>query len=272
MCALAVAAAFVDVGCSLSFDVGPAVADGGGDSASQGDDSGGGTDTGGTPLNDAGDGGPDTSTPLGPPRYVSASVASPSGTHDMTVARPPGTQPGDLLLVSVYANNDTNTITPDPAAGWTVIANLPTSTCESNALWAYHIIGASDGSSYLFTGHDAPDQEALAIVAYRGADPAKPIGPTKMVTVGGNSASYTISLTTDVANELVVMMPVNDQGGSSANWTPPSGMLKRADNGSLAAFEETLATAGPTASRTATTSAADHCGAVEMVGVRPAPR
>ena len=100
----------------------------------------------------------------------------------------------------------------------------------------------------------------------------KPLGPTKMLAVPGNSADYgPISIATDVANEVVVMMPINDQGGSSAKWTAPPGMIEHADNGTLAFFDETRVNAGQADSRIATTSAADHCGAVEMVGVRPAP-
>jgi len=273
MCALAVAVALFDFGCSLSFDTGP-LGDGGLGDAPQNDT--GTPDDGSTSGNDSGggkpDGGaPDTGTPAKPqpPQFIGKSTASPSESNGFLVSKPAQALQGDLLLASIYVDDHDNVITAP--GGWTFIDThvLPTA-CSGITTWAYHFYSNSDPSDYLFGIKDARDLEMIAIMAYRGVDSSRPIGQ-HIVTEYKSTLLYgPVSLTTDQPNETLVMMSANKAGTA---WTPPSVMSPRVDTGVLGVFDEPRANAGTTDPRTATStgSASDSCGAVELVGLHPAP-
>ncbi|HWL87657.1 MAG TPA: hypothetical protein VNO21_17755 [Polyangiaceae bacterium] len=273
-----IAAALGGGGCSLAFDVG-ALPDGGLDSrfptdgdvptdgsSPESDGSGGGVVDGG--AQDTG------SHPApGPPQYIGNSAKTLTGTKNVTTAMPPGAKAGDLLIAAVYSNDSTSSITPPTGQTWTTIKS--SSNCTAKALWAYHVIGASDGSSYTFISGDTNDT-AIALVAYRGVDATTPLASDREIFNSlGNSDPYgPISVTADKANETVVMMPVNvaADGTGNPNWGSISGTTKPVDIGTLAVYQETATTSGQTPSRTPTVNTGDHCGAVVMVAVRPTPQ
>ena len=265
MCAVAVA--FVDFGCSLSFDTGPLPSDDGGP---QGDT--GAPDHGGTPGYDSGDGnsdtGADTSAPKPqPPKFIDKSTDSAESVTVLRGHKPPGALQGDLLLASIYVKDAQNGITPP--AGWTLMDQRGLTDCGTTA-WAYHFCGNAEPSEYDFAIKLERDFLRIAIVTYRGVDRVSPIGQ-HVVTDFVDTLFYgPVSLTTDQPNETLVMMVGNK---SATGWLTPDGMNLRVNADALGVFDEPRPNAGKTDSRTATSSgsASDSCGDVQLVGLHAAP-
>ena len=269
MCALALAVVFFDVGCSLSFETGPF----------QGGDDGGPdglpSNEAGIPDSDAGstnDGDADTGTPpkQQPPKFISASTDSRSGSSAFNVARPANTAQGDLLVAAVYVKDSDNTITFP--TGWSVIDQRSLPECEGFTTWAYHLVGSSEPSTYTVGITFTRDLQEIAIVAYRGVDRSRPIGPHNVTPYKSTLLYGPVTLTTDQPNQTLLLMASNKAG---TGWSVPSGMQTPApvNTNVLGIFDEPRPNAGATDPRTAVSSgtSADSCGDVALVALRPAP-
>jgi len=218
MCALALAVASFDLGCSLSFDTG-ALPDGGPGGPLQND--AGTPDNGSAPGNDGDGGNPDagsrpdagdSNSPAKPqpPQFIGMSTDSESDATGFVVSKPTGTLPGDLLLVSIYVTDQQNVITfPGMAGDWHPIDTHVLTKCQATTVWAYHVYSNSDPSPYYFGIQYARFVESLALMAYRGVDSKNPIGQHVLTEFSATLSYGPVLLTTDQANETLVLMSVN---------------------------------------------------------------
>jgi len=155
---------------------------------------------------------------------ASAIVTGASGTT-LTIARPDGVEPGDLLLAQIR-HRSTSTLTPP--AGWTEISTITRSTAHHGVY--YKIADASEPTSYVFNQNTNAGRMAGGIGAYIGVDPTAPIDA--WAASGLDTATLVApNATSTVDNALVVRLwgwraPSATNAGVGFN-APPTGVTER---------------------------------------------
>ena len=202
--------------------------------------------------------------PPGAPTVRSVGTGTSNGpATTLTVPKPNGTTEGDLL-VAFAANMNGASRNMTAPAGWTAVPNTEVfnGTGVRTHSW-YHVAGASEPSSYVFTetGGSAYDMSG-GIAAITGASPSAPINASAAQS-NGTTASTSVnapSVTTTVGNSLLLY------GGAcnvSITFTPPVSMIERWDLASTGTYRVTtelasqpLPAAGATGIKTAIASGA----------------
>ncbi|MGH2568746.1 MAG: PQQ-dependent sugar dehydrogenase, partial [Bacteroidota bacterium] len=142
--------------------------------------------------------------PVVPPPVLFRSAAnSLVGQHDTTtITKPVGVVNGDILLAHIYAESDGHAITAP--SGWTLIVNVENVPSDFRSAW-YWKRATGEGSNYVFTSTGSIWLGG-AIAAYSGAIASgNPIDAFGSGNVGGsNTSAVATSITTTVANTLVV--------------------------------------------------------------------
>jgi hypothetical protein len=155
---------------------------------------------------------------------ASAIVTGASGTT-LTIARPDGVEPGDLLLAQIR-HRSTSTLTAP--AGWTQVATITRSTAHHGVY--YKIAGASEPASYGFNQNTNAGRMAGGIGAYLGVDPDAPINAWAASALD-TATLVAPTATATVDNALVVRLwgwraPSATNSGVGFN-TPPAGVTER---------------------------------------------
>lgn len=194
----------------------------------------------------------------------------------ITVLTPAGTVSGDVLLASIAVVSITSTVaTP---AGWTLVQNTPQSSGNKTRLYTfYRVAGGSEPGSYAWTFSGANSGAVAALASFSGADiSASPIDASAAQTTSDASFNHTApSVTTTVAGDMLVTV---HEYASSRNWTPPTGMMERADlysdtNGgntgvSMELNTESRSVAGATGARTAKVPSNKDRGATHAIALK----
>ena len=200
---------------------------------------------------------------------------------DVTIARPAGTAPGDVMLASIAVRPVEADITPPP--GWTLIRRTDqTSSGTAQSLATYYkVAGASELASYTWTLSLGYHSVAGGIAAFSGVSTASPIDAEDGQPTPSALTHATPSVTTSVGGTMLVAAHASSTQG--ATWTPdpsmteafdaPGGWGNAPDAGHMfvSASWATQAAAGPTGAKTATASAAQS-GNSHIVALRPATR
>jgi hypothetical protein len=169
-----------------------------------------------------------------PPIFVSANYRPTDATiADAAIGRPPGVLAGDLLIVLVYADVATTTITPP--SSWNDIFSLVGSDTGFVFHGWWRIAVAAEPTTYLFT-RSPTNTIRISISAYRGtfagATPASP--PWDAVLTGVTTGNPFLVQTGSTANpsRLLLMAMINDNA-PNASWTVPAPWVVRRSGGIL---------------------------------------
>ena len=171
----------------------------------------------------------------GPPTFVAAETARRGA--DLTISKPAGTVDNDVMLALIGSASTGVT----PPAGWTEIETV---SVHQPYFRAYRKVASGEGASYAWTG---ADEQLGAILTFRGVNTTTPVdidGSGTFTAVNNPSAP---SVTTTVANTVVVAVQTNNDSGNPA--TPPSGMTERVDlSDAVGNFSISVATVAQAAS------------------------
>ncbi len=221
--------------------------------------------------------GPPTQPTGGPQVRSSASATAGAGVADLAIARPSGSQPGDVLL-AVAAHQGGSTRNMTPPSGWTAIQGADVYEGGNARIHAwYHVASSSEPASYTFTTTGGtPWSSAGGIMAISGADPLAPIAAAGGASTGStNTINLTApSITTTMPDTLLVYGGAVNQ---PALFTPPQLMTERWDLSTAATYNVAteaavrgFATAGATGPATAFLNVAAR-GVAIQIAMAPAP-
>jgi uncharacterized repeat protein (TIGR01451 family) len=109
----------------------------------------------------------------GPAAIAFRSVASTEiWGRTLTITRPAGVQPNDVLVAAVYSDNSApNTITPP--SGFTLIRQDAGASTQALSLY-YHVVSVSEPASYVWSASRSSGFAGI-LAAYSGVDPTNPI-------------------------------------------------------------------------------------------------
>jgi transcriptional regulator CtsR/regulation of enolase protein 1 (concanavalin A-like superfamily) len=211
---------------------------------------------------------------LAAPAFRSAaSKGAGSGVLSLTINKPTGTVPGDVMVASISFRPNTATITVP--SGWTLIRRIDNANTNPNSLAIYRkAAGSSEPTTYTWSFNTSVGS-AGGIQTFTGVDTTTPID----VEAGQNTANdVTIaapSITTTRANDMIV---TSHAFSSSATFTKPSGMTEAFDVASEAVPSSSgesiegnyqlQAAIGATGTRTATASGDSDAGNAHALALR----
>lgn len=180
--------------------------------------------------------------------YVGAGTPAYSG--QATIGLPTGVQSGDLLVI-LASSGSTQALTD--TTGWTQI--LADESSGQRRVFAWWKVAGSSETSNSFTVTNS--RLAAVMLAYRGAA-ASPFDVDSAANSGTDATAETLSITTTVANALVIgMMTTSDSETISypavvnQRINYPQGSLINGSN-YLMIWDEIQASAGASTVRTAT--------------------
>ena len=114
-----------------------------------------------------------SATSFGPALRAAASDAAASGILSLSIDKPAGTQPGDIMVASIAVRADTPTITAP--SEWTLVRQTNNTNSTDNSLATYYrVAGSSVPANYSWT-FSASTGSAGGIQAFSGIDPTDPI-------------------------------------------------------------------------------------------------
>ncbi|HEX9730119.1 MAG TPA: hypothetical protein VGA37_16605, partial [Gemmatimonadales bacterium] len=221
-----------------------------------------------------------TETDLGPDAADTGAAhilaLRPAGAN-LTINKPTGTVQDDVMIASVAVRPSSSTITPP--TGWTLIRTDTWDSGITEILSTYRkVAGASEPASYSW-GLTASTGAVGGILSFSGVDTTTPIDVSNGQQVNTGDDVAAPSVTTTVANTMLVTAhAVTSSGTSGSAWTPPTGMTEAVDvSSSSGTGGESIelnyvlqASAGATGTKTATMSAHDDAGgAAQIIALRP---
>ncbi len=186
------------------------------------------------------------------PSFRAAATASGATGSSVTVSKPAGTAENDILVALLYLEHGTATITPP--SGWALLRDSlqtgpPSFDYRHVTFWKR--AGASEPASYQWSFSASAYREAF-IVAVQGCVTSGGPIDVEAATVNSaqNDAPVAPSVTTTVADTLLVCIYTTANGGNAV-WSPgSSGMTERVDSVSMAAYDVVQASAGATGAKT----------------------
>jgi hypothetical protein len=188
------------------------------------------------------------------------------GSSTVTVAKPVGTQAGDLLIAALMLDRGSQIVVTTAPAGWKLIRRTDNSRYVGMATY-YKMAGNTEPASYSFA-LDETAYWSAGISRISGADPAVPVQASSSKT--GSSGNVTAaSVTTKTSNTLVLAFFSNRR---NATYTPDASTVEQYDapnmtNGlpsnMLSMFGKTAA--GSTGNKIAIPSRSDRQWAAQQV-------
>ena len=178
----------------------------------------------------------DSSTPALPPAFVAVTEVAAGQSVPLTVAPPPGTIAGTLLLAMVTVRGATvNVISIGAPGGWNSLTTASDSSGTSAAAaWFWRVAVANEQSqSYVFTRtSDAP--AVVAVASYTGVLANNPFDLIFPKALPSNGSLYTYNKTTTFDHELVVVEAAVPDDLFRA-WDSPNSYTTRESSGILVA-------------------------------------
>src|SRR5947208_8029844 len=177
-----------------------------------------------------------------------------------------------------------NMVTTPWTNGWTLLRRIDNSTTASMAVYwkaadsneSGRVCPGDNGAGYdwAFTPTSGTKTMVGSISAYSGVNASTPIDVENGLATASSTTHSTPSITTTVANAMVVAsFAVNNSNATTNQWTPPAGMTERIDRGPTPAIESAellQALAGPTGVKTAT-AVRSGVGAAHILALKPGP-
>lgn len=166
---------------------------------------------------------------IGAPFYQSvATLDETASATSHVVGKPTGLAVGDLMMATVMHLSGSATFTPP--SGFTLIARTVSASillpAALETFWKIADSGDVAASNFTFTS-SASIRSAIAIHRLNGIDPS-PIHVTA-AAIGSASNPVCPSVTTTVANCLVMVICSQQNTLADNNYSPPSGFVKRSD-------------------------------------------
>lgn len=204
--------------------------------------------------------------------YGSASATS----ADLTITVPAAIQVNDVMLVQIardHSDKNVGHMTPPPCGCWTLAVETgdPNTNGAYSSIWWKVATSTDPGTSYTWKAGGGSKGTA-AIVAYRGVSTTAPIDGTPSGAWGNGTSLTAPSVTTTAANDVLVHFATELDPKTSI--TLPPGMTQEynylpasSPDVRIGAADQTVATAGPTGTRTTTASAA-HLWDAQLVALR----
>jgi len=160
-------------------------------------------------------------------RSVSVAAQATGSTH-LTLSKPTGVQPGDLLLIFLAERSTRDQTSTASAAGFSV-ENLTNSSGLYFTYCFYKIAGTSEASTVVFDQANTYTPASAAYIAIKNVDTTAPFEDMKSAT--SISVPVTLpSLTTAEAPTLEVGVVAQYRPDySTFSFTPPSGWTENAD-------------------------------------------
>jgi hypothetical protein len=190
----------------------------------------------------------------------------------VSVSRPPGTKPGDVMVASIVVNDTFPEVSAPP--GWTRLRKDENRGSVRQDIF-YKVASASDPSSFTWTINSGVRLMVGTIASYSGVDRAQPFDD-HAADIGGGTALTTPSVTTSSAGAMLLALVAVRSDGSIS---PPAGMTERAEAGSTVPTDRSIITEwsddlagarGATGKRTAVARAGGPYIAA-LLALRPAP-
>ena len=188
----------------------------------------------------------------------------------LTLARPAGAAPGDVLLAGVAVRGATTITAP---AGWTLVRLDNAADYTIQAVYWRPVAATGEPASYQWA-FSSSNAAAGGILAYSGVNTAAPIDVHGGAVNGSATTSIVApSITTTVGGDRVVGM--FGIGGANS-ITPPPGMTEEGEAASTAGNyhvtwegSDYTQAAGPTGPKTASAGVA-HPSVGQLIALRPA--
>jgi MSHA biogenesis protein MshQ len=191
----------------------------------------------------------------------------------LVIDQPSGTAQDDVMIASIGVRPSSTTITPP--SGWTLVRRINNSNSNSNSLAVYRrVAGSSEPASYKWT-LSGSNYAVGGIQSFFGIDTANPIDVENGQTTANGTAHATPSVTTTVANAMLV---TSHTFSSNRSWSPPSGMTEAfdvstgPDSSGGQAIEgnyDVQVSAGSTGTKTATVGGDADVGNTHILALRP---
>jgi RHS repeat-associated protein len=187
------------------------------------------------------------------PTHRASASNNASGATALTINRPAGTQPGDVLVAQVSVFNST----PNAPAGWN-LADTASQTYTRTRVWT-RVAQTGDPASWTFTWSGTRGA-AGGIAAYSGVDTTNPVMTSATYLQGAWVYNHTATGVTTTAPNSMLITAYGLRKGTTL--TPPSGMTERWDRNSgtcsncmtAALDDQLLGAAGTTGNRTSTSA------------------
>jgi hypothetical protein len=197
-----------------------------------------------------------------------STVANATATASVTVAKPAGTAPGDVLVACLALNGSSVSSSGVPT-GWTLIA-AATGVANPHAFGYYHVAGSTEPTSFTW-GLSSSVANGAGIARYSGVRAASPIDATATTASGASATTGTLpGVTTATSGAMLVGCMAINSGNTSVLIGPPVGMAEAWDIGGKRQelADHVQGAAGPSGSRTWTFSSAREW-AGWLVALRP---
>ena len=194
-----------------------------------------------------------------------------SGSRNLTLTTPNGTQFGDLLIAQVVVNSSSTSITAP--SGWNLILTTKSGSSVEEATF-YKAASASEPNSYTWTfGTSQPATGAVS--GFTGVNTASPIDAKSGKYNGSTSTVTFTQITTTVPNDMLLAF-VGVSGNTTV--TPPSGFTEAYDlkntassKGKTVEMSQFLkAAAGLTATGTGKEDTLSASNLAQLIALKPA--
>jgi MSHA biogenesis protein MshQ len=198
----------------------------------------------------------------------------------LTIARPPGTVAGDVMVAAIVVRPSSVIFTPP--AGWSAQAAALQNAAGNSSRQQifYRVAGGAEPATYTWLFDSAHTGAAGGIVSYSGVDTAAPFDAFagNLTPQGGDSnlQHRALAVTTTVVDTMVIS---THSLTSAATWTSPAGMTERVDVASQAPqnavgisvsmHEVAQAAAGSTGDKVATAASNGDTGSATLMALRP---
>ena len=138
-----------------------------------------------------------------------AEAKASSNTTSITLSTPSGTSEGDLLIAAVVTDLKTSSSLAAPGGqGWTVINLGEGGNAVTLGVW-WKIAGASESGTHQFSW-GSNEQCYGWMMRFTGHDPVNPINAATSLGSGNNSSPPSPSVTTTVANTMILRLGAFD--------------------------------------------------------------
>lgn len=205
---------------------------------------------------------------------ASSTGTAASGVTTITINKPTGTAFGDVMVAAVAFRPDAAIITAP--SGWTLVRRTYQSAGAPNSQAVYwKAAGEKEPSSFSWT-FDTSTGAVGSILAFYDVNPVSPIHTEGAQATPGGLLHAAPSVNTAVNKTVLITA---HSFGSSATWTPPSGMTEAVDIANLAvpnpggvSMEVNYVVqeiAGSTGTKTATASGEDDTGVATIIALTP---
>lgn len=184
----------------------------------------------------------------------------------LTGTEPTGTTTNDIMVAVVMAGSHTAHTGP---AAWTQIDQVDGSNAQRGSTW--RIVRSGSAPSLTWGGPSGSDT-SIEITTYRGGDTSAPINAHAMAEVSGDSTPDSASVTTTVANTILLCalihafedpVTITIPSGMTSRWNKPSGDW-------FAGADLAVAATGATGGKTWTEAGGNHNSLMVSIAIAPA--